>query len=58
MASGSWKAGGVNPNATFLSQAKKTCFGSVLEERMEFEIHVDKECITDNLHHRIVISIV
>ena len=36
------KAGAVNPNETFLSQAEDTSYGSVLKEKMVFNIYVHR----------------
>lgn len=46
--------GSANPDETFLSWAQKTSYGGVLEERMEFNIGVDKKGIAS--HHCIVVS--
>lgn len=46
----------VRPNETFLSQAEKTSYGSVLKERMKFTIYVHREGIQRNFHHKIVVA--
>ena len=48
--------GSVNPNETFLSRAEETTYGSVLEERMRFDIFVHKGHSAGDLHHSIVVS--
>ena len=50
------KAGAVNPNETFLSQAEDTSYGSVLKERMVFTIYVHRGGPKGNFHDKIVVS--
>ena len=50
------KAGAVNPNETFLSQAEDTTYGSVLKERMVFTIYVHRGGPKASFHDKIVVS--
>ena len=45
----------MNPNETFLSRAMETTYGSVLEERMKFDISLHRGGIGD-FHDCIVVS--
>ena len=47
--------GHVNPNETFLSRAIQTAYGSVLEERMQFDIGLYRGGIDANFHDCIVV---